>query len=41
MVFSGVVNLGLFVFFKLGLTGYGLGLMIIHKMGPRNHHNYL
>ena len=27
--------------FELGLNGFGLGLMIFHKMSPRTHHNYL
>ena len=37
-----IFNLGLLVFFELGLIGYGQqGLMIFHKMSPRTHHNYL
>ena len=30
-----------YVFFELGVIGFGQGLMIFYKMTPGTHHNYL
>ena len=37
---SGHIKAQAFLFFKPGLIGSGLGLMIFHKMTPRTHRNY-
>ena len=36
---SGHIKAQAFLFFKPGLIGSGLGLMIFHKMTPRTHLN--